>query len=202
MTNPDKPSRSRATPRQVALVAVLSVVFVVVLIMQFGGSSGAEQATERRQASARPVRTPSAATASGGMETTEQRGKLPPSGRSWPTLEPKQVLSHDPFRVPADFTADEETAGPTSETELDPEAASRQAEAARRQAEQQRTLAKLREQGVTAIVGTTKGGRVAVVGSQVVRVGDVLEGFRVIAVEPDGLVLQLPVTKPPPPQPE
>jgi hypothetical protein len=198
MIDPSKPSKTRATPRQLALVAVLSVVFVIVLVVQFSGGSAAEQATEPHQARKPQVQTPPAATASRGTEATQQGRKLQEAGRPWPTLESKEVLSYDPFAAPAGLSPDNAAADSALEENLEAEAAARQAEAAERRAEQERTLTKLQGQGVTAIVGTTKRGRVAVVGSQVVRVGDVLEGFRVIAIEPEGVVLQLPVAKPSP----
>ncbi|OHB66540.1 MAG: hypothetical protein A2V70_05300 [Planctomycetes bacterium RBG_13_63_9] len=50
----------------------------------------------------------------------------------------------------------------------------------------------LRQQGVAVVIGS--GERyVAVVGSQTVRVGDLLDGFRVIAIAPDGVTVERPV---------
>ena len=59
-------------------------------------------------------------------------------------------------------------------------------------------LAQLRrgEDGMKAVVGNPQKGLTAVVGGKTVRVGDLLDGFRVVAIDAEGVVLEKPASTP------
>jgi hypothetical protein len=68
----------------------------------------------------------------------------------------------------------------------------RREELLRMRAAQAEALHGLRLEGVKAVVGSRRDGHVAVIGSQVVRVGDMLDGFRVVQIDPDGVIVEQP----------
>ncbi len=195
MPEPGGKSILSASPRQLALVAILAVIFVVVLIVQFGGSSGAEEAAWDENTAGAEAPRPPRETGAPAAQTPAPAAQRRAGARPWPTLSLQDVLSYDPFATPPAFSAESEAAGAGSSSPLAADAANRQDEEAQKQAERERVLARLRQEGVKAILGSRDKGRVAVVGSQTIHVGDVLDGFRVIAVEPDGLVLELPAAQ-------
>jgi len=50
-------------------------------------------------------------------------------------------------------------------------------------------LTALRSKGAAAVVRSERGAA-AVIGNRVVRVGDVVEGYRVVSIDPQGIVLE------------
>ncbi len=102
-----------------------------------------------------------------------------------------EVLRHDPFARPAAFSQQRATVA-ASQGEHNDEAAQRQKELKQKQARRDQIIARLRQEGVKAIFGGGSEGTIAVVGAETIRVGDKLEGFRVIAIGPDGVVLEQP----------
>ena len=189
MSSREEESKIGASPMKLALAAVLTVVFVAVLIVQFGGISDAQPAGRKRGQRRDRIRSP--------QPTSPERPDRSPrdlpithrTTRAWPILELEQVLEYDPFALPAPFSGHQEAASQQT--------GQRQADAlgeelARRRAEQEQALVKLQEAGVKAIVGGGRRENVALVGSRIVRVGDELDGFRVLAIKSDGLMLQQP----------
>ncbi|MHC4403472.1 MAG: hypothetical protein ACYTG0_27765 [Planctomycetota bacterium] len=201
MSESNTPSMLRATPRQLALVAVLSAIFVVVLIVQFGGGSDADGAVQRPKLEEESDPTASADEESRGRSHASAVATASGSvARPWPTLPPHDVLAYDPFAIPPTFLAPDRAVDAATGRENGEEGSFREAQ--RRQEEQRQALHRLRQAGVKAIVGGGDGRAAALIGSQTVRVGDSIEGLRVIAVEPDGLVVQLPTAEPPSVRPE
>ena len=194
MPRPQAPSNRGTSPFKLVLAAVLAVVFVVVVAVQFGALSGADEVgttgSDRREARREPPRrTVIDANVPASPEPAKARRPAP----QWPALGLADVLEYDPFAVPAAFL-DLQRADKARQRERQTETAARREELMRRQAEQKRILDALRQEGVKAVVGSPRHGHAAIVGSQTVRVGDLLSGFRVTAVEPDGVVLEpLPV---------
>ncbi len=100
--------------------------------------------------------------------------------RPWPEISLEEVRAHDPFAMPWALGNDRDgSAGLEWEQE-----SIRQLAEARRQA-----LTALRKKGV-AMVLQSGDVLVAVIGSDTVRIGDVLDGFKVVAIGPDGVMLE------------
>jgi hypothetical protein len=95
----------------------------------------------------------------------------------------EKVLGYDPFALPETLAPPE----PARRTATGQEpAAGAQADAVRKQREQ--ALSALRHQGVQMIFFNEEE-QVALLGDRFVRVGDTLDGFRVLAIEPQGITL-------------
>ena len=173
---PESP-KLRATPGKLALIAVLAVVLVVVLAVQFGGSLGAgpPRDADRDRESHRPG--PPGQLAVQAAQPSRDAGKGHDASRPWPKLELAEVSAHDPFAVRTPVAKPPEPPATTAESEAD-------------RTQQDQLLEQLREQGVQAVIGGSRHGNAAVIGSQIVRVGDVLDGFRVVGIEADGVVLE------------
>jgi hypothetical protein len=103
------------------------------------------------------------------------RAKAEAKPQTWPHVSLDAALAHDPFSSPlltaqtAAAEADENNAAPPPE-----ESAS---------------LLALKQGGVSMIV-REGASIVATVGERKLRVGDVIDGYRVVAIEMDGVVLQ------------
>ena len=175
-------------PLKLALAIVLAVVFVIVMVVQFGGSAR-EGAGPQGDAGNNQSRTSGPGRLAQAVPESKKIVTAPYPTPGWPIQKRADVLEFDPFAVSEAFCSRKESAAKA----LKDEAAAAQREKRRkRQAEQDQMLAKLRQEGVQAVIGTSSGSHAAVVGSQTVRVGDVLGGFRVIAIEPTGVVLERP----------
>jgi len=183
MPEQKKLSKTGVTPGKLALVVVLAVVFTVVLIVQFGGSSGEEETVQLRPPCKAPLRTP-------GGGTTAQVAQLRTSLAPWPTLERDDVLRYDPFKTPSSFLIQHQASATAAEASRTHSARGREEELKRKMTEREQALDALKKEGVKAVLGSSKKGNVAVIGSQSVHVGDVFQGFRVVAIEPDGVVLE------------
>lgn len=178
-----KPANSRL---KLALAGILTVVFVVVVVIQLGGETDQGGAVPQAGAKAPtgPPADQNAARAAPRVAAKAAADAPPPP--PWPTPSLEDAIQHDPFAAPAAFRAVPDTAAAKPSQDAQREAA------AKRRTELDQALAKLRQEGVKAIVGSEERGNAAIVGSRVVRVGDDLNGFRVIAVEPSGVMLETP----------
>jgi hypothetical protein len=176
---------------KLGLACVLGVVFVVVLTIQFGGgsdtkgASAAKSTKDHRRVVSRGASAAKAGPQGGDPQATD--GCTAP----WPRFRVEDVVKHDPFAVSAAFAGFQKAA---AEAKPDPrqEALVRERERLERQAEQDRAFAELEREGVKVVIVGSHCGSVALIGSQTVRVGDELNGFRVVAIEPDGVVLERP----------
>lgn len=173
---------SAVTPRQWATIGLLAVVLVGVLWWQFGASEpGPEDA---KAGPAAPPPTSPAPTSSVGI-------KAPAPGQSsgtapsppWPTIPLAEAAAYDPFqplaRQPAATPPLAKGRAKTNTSQ----------DSAPRRARPDQLLAGLRKTGTTAVLRGPHGAE-AIVGRRTIRVGDELDGFRVVAIEPDGVVLQ------------
>jgi hypothetical protein len=196
MSRLEKPSRFALSPRQAVLIGVLAIVLVVVLVVQFGGGSGAEEtacakaaaktATGPKRSSRAPKRRPAS------PATVRRQPSLPPSLPPWPRFELSEVLEFDPFQAPPALRRQSKADQAGSVSGNEEIAAVRDQRLRQIWAEHQQALEKLQQQGVRIIVGSPGKGRAAVIGNRTVRVGDTLDRFRVMAIEPDGVVIQQP----------
>jgi len=183
------------------LVGVLALIFVVVLLIQFGGDTPAEGRGDstRRAASARSARRthagPAAASIADGagragrtIAPASLRRSAGPA-RPWPVVSLEQAVRYDPFATPAPFIARAAAAEQQQQTRAAAEAQRAEQQArANTDARRQEALETLRALGVSAVLSDGRE-HVALIGSQVVRVGDVVEGFRVVAIGPNGVLL-------------
>jgi hypothetical protein len=181
-----------------AVIGVLAVALVAVIYMQYGGSSGEEirpvSAGARSAGQAPRVARGNRAEAI-GLEEPAVPDAAPQLDRMfnpshWESPELAQVVAYDPFALPASFPrslttgADSRLAG---EGDPSASAASTEADELAAAIEQMRMeLEALRQRGVQVIVhGRDK--FVAMIGDRIVHVGDVIDGFTVTAIEPDGV---------------
>jgi len=179
---------------KIALAVALTLTFVVVLIVQFGGGSCDKKScrpqnteTDRAKTSRRKKIDDVAGESLAEVQAVEQ------STPCWPTLDPTDVLRHDPFTVPATFSRGLASEATTPESGKD--SSRRREELMRKRAQREQALAKLRQEGIKAVLGGNANENVAVIGSRIVRVGDELDGFRITAIETDGVVLEQPPIK-------
>jgi len=184
-------SAADKSPLKLALAVVLSVAFVVVLIIQFGGvSSGDDDARPESGGKARAqIPHSKRGTKAAGDDARTQPAE--DSAERWPRVELADVLKYDPFATPPAFS-DQGSATVSPEEQRRQAEQKRREELLQKQAEREKALEKLQKEGVKAILGSSRGGTVAVIGSRTIHVGDKLDGFRVVAIKPDGVVLQEP----------
>ncbi len=170
------------TPRQWATIGLLAVVLVGVLWWQFGASEpgpGDAKAGPAAPSPASPVSTFPAGLK--GAATGQSSGTAP--SPPWPTIPLAEAAAYDPFQ-PLEHQ-------PASTPPLAKAAAKAKTsqDSAQRRARQDQLLAALRKTGTTAVLRGPQGA-MAIVGRRTIRVGDELDGFRVVAIEPDGVVLK------------
>jgi hypothetical protein len=136
-------------------------VLVIVIAVQFGSGLGAGQPGEtdpdHESESPGPAAHPVGQSSSADDRDADGRDE----SCLWPKLELADVRAYDPFAVAPTVANSAETPTTTVENKAD-------------RARQEHTLEQLREQGVQAVIGGSLRGNAAVVGSETVRVGDVL----------------------------
>jgi len=165
------------TPRQLLVVGVLGVVLVVVLVVQFGGATSptadvgpvGPTSPSGLVAGPRPPARPSSSVA-------ESKTAL----AAWPKLTAEAAAEYDPFAVPK--TMAEKIAASTSAQNRKSQKASPKRDASAEK------VAALRSKGISLIVRGQRG-TVAMIGNRVVRVGDMVEGYRVVSIDLQGVVL-------------
>ena len=174
-----------ATPRQLLVVGVLGVVLVTVLVGQFGGASGKPGDAEVGKSSGGPSlttdqasnRKPSTASAARSPQATTSQ----PATQAWPKLSAETAAQYDPFAVPEPLLRKITEGRPAAEDRKSSKSSPKRDASAE-------NLAALRSKGITVIVRTERGA-VAMIGNRVVRVGDELEGCRVVSIDLQGIVL-------------
>jgi hypothetical protein len=181
MDNKAWTQRAGVTRGKLVLVAVLAVVLVTVLVLQLGGST-AGSVTPRRPAKEKKDAgaAPRAAGTSEREAAPKDADRIPAAPRNpWPQVPLEEILEHDPLATPSWLEPPIPVApqsAKSSESEIDA------------QRERRLVWERLCGQGV-ALVLITPDGPVATVGDRRVRVGDLIEGFRVEKIDGQGLVL-------------
>jgi hypothetical protein len=186
------------TPGKLALIGVLSVVLLAVLYLQFGSLATPAVATgptSHRPATAMPQSVPTQVAA---PQTSDAKEQTPaPLGASskfdragnWQSTEIAKVVQHDPFALPASFPqrlkagADRKLAQETAKTvdaKAEEEARAEALKAVKTQFEQ------LQKEGVHVVM-QRHDKYVALVGDRTIHVGDVIEGFTVVAIDAEGV---------------
>jgi hypothetical protein len=161
MAEPNDDAAQTNDRRKKVAAGLLLVVFVTVLYSQFGGAG------EDPEVPTRPKRPSPVAAATAKPQT-----------RRWPQASLSETLKNDPF---AQLRQAEKT---PEEAEPDPELAQRQSEEASKA-----SAASLENQRVRAIV-STKQGPVALFGTKLIKVGDMIDGARVVEIRPDGIIVE------------
>ena len=157
---------STVTPRQWALIAVLAVLLIGVL---YWPANDAPADAPNTDLPAVP-----AVAGSAGARLPRARTTPPAEPKQWSQVSLDAALAHDPFAAPL------LTAPPPEPSPIEPVAQEEQ---------QENELLALKQDGVTMILRDA-GGMVATVGDRKLRVGDVIDGYRVVAIELDGVVLE------------
>jgi hypothetical protein len=184
--NSEKP-KGRVTPSQWLTVGVLAMIFVVVLIVQFGSAGASSQPIDATIAPVPNSRRPP--TVSHAADSQGASGRRPPPklDRAWPGFTLSTVLEYDPFAQTASLASIQ--AGIQQGSKPGDSAARQSEDAEKKRSEREQALAQVRREVVRTVVGTDKG-FVAVVGTKTIRVGDRLHGFRVKEITRDGVVLE------------
>lgn len=186
---PNWARQAGVTPGKLALISVLAVVLVGVLYLQFAPGKKpaavappAPRATTRAAAAAARMPNPQTAATGAGRKKT---GTVV----NWHSPQFDRVVAYDPFALPAAFpkppTA-EEAALAQSTAVSSQDAAQKQAELAAARQKTESELQGLKQQAVKVML-TRNDEFVAIVGDQEVHVGDELNGFKVIAIDSDGV---------------
>jgi hypothetical protein len=189
MADPRASSKRAVTPRQLALIGVLAVVLAAVLIAQFGGASAGPKQADSQSAGPKPVAPaiaapapkPATASAPAPGAVAPARPPAPP----WPKVSADAAAQYDPFAVPEALTRQlaEARKGPDALKSSNP------APTKNVRADSLAALTALRSKGTAAVLRSERGAA-AVIGTRVVRVGDVVEGYRVVSIDPQGIMLE------------
>jgi hypothetical protein len=182
------------------LIGILSVVLVVVLYVQFGAGgkkSGSEAVGYRPARPALAIRPASSAatavtlaTAKGAPGKDKDNTAAIIDGTLWKSPQVAAVMAYDPFALPAAFPQPPKVAGGGKGKDGQALIAAAEAEEAKRLADAveklHMELKELRERGVHVIV--REGDQyAAVIGDRMLHVGDKINEFTVMAIDPDGV---------------
>jgi hypothetical protein len=162
MTEPNWLARSGATPRKLATVGVLTLVLIAVVWHNAPESAEpvAEQAPQAPPLEAKIEAAPA------------PKPTLTILARKWPEISLDKAVRNDPFAMPSWYLmaqAEEGTAGASL-------------------ARSAQVLEELKKQQ-TKIIVISNEDRIATIGDQSFRVGDMIEGFQVTEITTDGIVL-------------
>lgn len=162
MTEPNWLAKSGATPRKLAMVCVLTLTLIAVIWHNASGS--AQPVAKRIRQSAIPRVKSDVAPAPKPMVKI--------ANRKWPEISLAKAVKNDPFAMPAWYLmaqAEEGTVGASL-------------------ARSAQVLDELKKQQ-TKIIVISNEDRIATIGEQSFRVGDMIEGFQVTEITTDGIVL-------------
>ena len=162
MTEPNWLARSGATPRKLAMVGVLTLALIAVIWHNASGSA---------QPVAKKVR--QAPTSEAKIEAAPAPKPIVTIAvRKWPEISLDKAVKNDPFAMPSWYLmaqAEEGTPGASL-------------------ARSAQVLEELRKQQ-TKIIVISHEDRIATIGEQSFRVGDMIEGFQVTEITTEGIVL-------------
>ncbi len=166
MSKQKQADRVGATPAKLALVALLAVVLIVVIVRQLPNDTpppSRAQVTASVPSKAEDETDTVAAQATDPETTTQQQNE---TTSPWPETSLDELLTHDPFATPAWAIAAVSDSDTRQASKLD----------------------ELQKQGVS-IVMIGEEAKTATIGERRVRVGDVLEGYRITDITSKGVLL-------------
>lgn len=163
MKDQKQPDKVGATPAKLVLIGVLSLVLVVVIVRQLPESKSPRvQAQGAAPSSTGEPAASSKKIAAASPSSSEKKNARAP----WPKTEISELLTSDPFAAP-------DWAIAKVEDPVEQEAGK---------------LNELQKQGVS-IVMFGEDGKSATIGEQKVRIGDVLEGYKITDITAQGVVV-------------
>jgi hypothetical protein len=173
-----------------ALAVGLTVVFIAVVLVQvktYSAGEGAVAGDVRAgaKAPAQEPRSRSGASKPFGesrLDRADDKQRVAP----WPEVELADCTAYDPFAMPEGFLATQSDA--VQETVAE-EARKRELELAQEEAARRQAISKLAQTGVNAVF-QGPGQIMAVLGGSEVQVGQEIHGYRVVSIDPDGVLLE------------
>lgn len=174
------------TPGKLALVAVLAVVLVTVIYQQMPPADQVSTAEPTEQVPKSESRSSAKGLARPALATSQdvRKKEAAKQEKEWPKIQLENAIAFDPFSRPDALKPDHKERPGDDVTATNEELVKRQA--VRRNREQ--ALALVRQQGVQMVLYDQQE-RIAVVGDRVVRIGEELQGFRVVAIDDEGITL-------------
>jgi hypothetical protein len=173
--------------QRVKWLLVVALAAVLLAVILWGGDAPPAQATAARQGAAAHRSAPASGKTLGNTvkKTTTRKPRSRPNVTIQPEDELEMTLKCNPFalkpalqrQLPGNIEPDDEQA----RKEL--------AEKARAHAVQQR-LSEFRGKKVSVLLRNSDGGAAALIGSKLVREGDIIEGIRVLSISSDGVVVE------------
>ena len=172
------------TPAKLVLISVLAVTLVSVLWYELSGDSKVELEPRQPVTHGQPARRATRNQAQRPIEAqaSNKTQESPVHAEAWREVSRLNALRFDFFAnhdKPPLVTEDARPAQPTAHTPRPDWRAAQRAE----------TLAVLRKKGVSLIMRKDDQ-VVAVLGSTLVRVGDIVDGFRVTSIDREGISLE------------
>jgi len=172
MSNPNRMARIGATPGKLALISVLAVVLAGVIVGQLPDASPPNDVVPQKAESSESKQEKGARNASAPTSSTKpnQQTFKP---RQWPRLSVEEASAFDPFAATGPLAAPPSMATkPIAEDEI----------------KDSQALEELLQQEATIVVIADKD-KVATIGTQQLRIGDVVEGYQVTDITTQGVVL-------------
>jgi hypothetical protein len=198
----DFSKRIGLTPGKLVLIGILAVTLAVVLYIQFGSSDAEEfvAAAEETSGTLSPPQRSAAALAAPASELAKTAPANAASAEAtatsqlldlsrWKAPDVATIVEYDPFALPPGFPQPLKMVNGqalTSDGIVAADAETRATELADAVAKLQTELDSLRQRGVSVIV-REHDQYVAMIGDRTIHVGDEINGFRVTAIEPDGV---------------
>ncbi len=179
------------TPAKLALICVLGIVLVTVVYRNFiRDSSSGEAASAERSASdssTAPAEAGVAEPAARAGRPAQPDASAPSPRKPWPEFNLAEAIARDPFAVPDQFPQSLAAAATAAQAAEESSAVPLSGEAS--DAERAAALAALQQRGVQLVM---QNGReyVAKIGDRQVRVGEEIDGFRVIDISFHGVILE------------
>ena len=180
-------NRSRA---KLVLAIGLTVVFILVVALQVWNHGADARATEREKANGSATDQLDA----DHLQLTRFDRTLATDGQPggiWPKVRLSECTPYDPFATPDGFIVKKER---PFQRKPNDEALRHENEIAKKRAAQEQVISSLREAGVNAVFQGSEQ-NTAIVGTRMVRIGEEVEGFRVLAIETDGIVIERPAVE-------
>lgn len=179
------------TPAKGALVAGLLLLLAVIWgpqILSFDGGASAPSSKITAQSTGKASRrSPSGTSAKKGTALSTVTPAVSSSKREIPVIGASEAGAYDPFRVPSWSPAAAMIAQRSTGQENDSSFLTEE--------ELEQRASSLRQAGV-AMVLVSSTGRIAKIGDQTVQVGDEIDGFRVMKITAEGVVLQPNASRP------
>ena len=167
--------RRAVSPKQLIVVGVLAAVLIAVLVVQLRGSAEKIPPAESAADAAEKA-------AAGDPALAELV-----SVRPWPKMGRDEAARCDPFALPGALA--KKILPPPPPKQAEPAKAAEKSQAAKAKKDAaEKALADMRRKGLNALLLDQRGA-VAIIGTRRIRVGDTVEGFRVLSIDSKGVLM-------------